>query len=79
MAIPADQLEAVAAQISAYSEVNHNYEREDRLNLWFVITAPDQERLMQVLAEIEQQTGYTILNLPLLKQYHIDLGFPLWC
>jgi len=79
MAVPVDRLEAVAAQISAYPEVNHNYEREDRYNLWFVVTAPDQARLDAVLAEMEQQTGYPILNLPLVKQFHIDLGFPLWC
>lgn len=79
IAVPGEQLETVAAQISAYPEVNHNYERENRYNLWFVVTAPDQERLDAVLTEMEQQTGYPILNLPLVKQFHIDLGFPLWC
>ncbi|WP_428622619.1 Lrp/AsnC family transcriptional regulator [Sedimenticola sp.] len=79
MAIPEQQLEAVADQISAYPEVNHNYEREDRYNLWFVATAPNQERLEQVLADMERKTGYAILRLPLEKQFHIDLGFPLWC
>ncbi len=79
MAIPASQLETVAGQISAYPEVNHNYEREDSYNLWFVVTAPDQQRLEQVLEAMEQETGYPILYLPLEKQFHIDLGFPLWC
>lgn len=79
MAIPEDKLEAVADIISAYAEVNHNYEREDRYNLWFVVTAPNQQRLDAVLEEMEQQTGYKILYLPLEKQFHIDLGFPLWC
>ncbi|MEN8166734.1 MAG: winged helix-turn-helix transcriptional regulator [Pseudomonadota bacterium] len=74
-----DLLEAVAARISAYPEVNHNYEREDHFNLWFVVTAPSQEHLERVLAQMEQETGYPILNLPLLKKFHIDLGFPLWC
>ncbi|MCW8848011.1 MAG: Lrp/AsnC family transcriptional regulator [Sedimenticola sp.] len=79
MAIPEDKLEDVADQISAYAEVNHNYEREDSYNLWFVVTAPNQQRLETVLREMEQQTGYPILYLPLEKQFHIDLGFPLWC
>jgi DNA-binding Lrp family transcriptional regulator len=79
MSIPEERLEEVAEQISAYPEVNHNYEREDRYNLWFVVTAPDQERLDTVLADMEESTGYPILNLPLEKQFHIDLGFPLWC
>ncbi|WP_275100426.1 Lrp/AsnC family transcriptional regulator [Sedimenticola hydrogenitrophicus] len=79
MAVPEALLAAVADQISAYPEVNHNYEREDSYNLWFVVTAPSQQRLEQVLAEMERQTGYPILYLPLQKQFHIDLGFPLWC
>ena len=79
MSIPEELLESVAESISGYPEVNHNYEREDRYNLWFVVTAPDQKHLEDVLADIEQRTGYKVLNLPLEKQYHIDLGFPLWC
>jgi len=79
MSIPEDKLESVAQQVSSHPEVNHNYEREDRYNLWFVVTAPSQKRLEQVLANMEQQTGYSILYLPLERQFHIDLGFPLWC
>ncbi|MCP3670393.1 MAG: Lrp/AsnC family transcriptional regulator [Gammaproteobacteria bacterium] len=79
MSIPEDKLESVARQVSDYAEVNHNYEREDRYNLWFVVTASSQEKLEQVLANIEQETGYAILYLPLERQFHIDLGFPLWC
>lgn len=79
MAVPEGQLEQVADIISSFSEVNHNYEREDRFNLWFVITAPSQERLQQVLEAMELATGLAVLNLPLEQQFHIDLGFPLWC
>ena len=39
MAVPAQQLEAVAAAVNRFPEVNHNYEREHRFNLWFVVTA----------------------------------------
>ncbi len=79
MAIPEDRLEAVAHVINRYSEVNHNYERENRFNLWFVVTAPDQAHLDAVLADMEEKTGFPVLNLPMEKPYHIDLGFPLWC
>ena len=36
MSVPECELVSVAAKISARPEVNHNYEREHRLNLWFV-------------------------------------------
>ena len=75
MAVPADQLEQVAEQVSAYQQVNHNYEREHDFNLWFVVTAENQDTLQKTLDSIEKQTGYKVLSLPLVKEYHIDLGF----
>ena len=77
MAVPPEDLERVAALVSDYAEVNHNYEREHRLNLWFVATAPDSTRLQQVLDEIAAGTGYEVFSFPLVEDYHIDLGFEL--
>ncbi|HSD59580.1 MAG TPA: Lrp/AsnC family transcriptional regulator, partial [Burkholderiales bacterium] len=75
MAVPEADLERVAAMVSAFPEVNHNYEREHRYNLWFVVTAPDTARLEQALARIAERTGHRPVFLPLLAEYHIDLGF----
>ncbi len=77
MAVPEERLEAVAELVNSFQEVNHNYEREHDLNLWFVATAPDQLHLDRALQEIEQQTGIAVLALPMLEDYHIDLGFDL--
>ena len=77
MAVPADRLEAVAEMVSAYPEVNHNYEREHRLNLWFVVTAPDHDAVSAVLADIEGRSGLEVLDLPLEEAFCLDLGFAL--
>lgn len=77
MAVPATELERVAALVSSYPEVNHNYEREHRLNLWFVTAAPDARHLQQVLDDIAARSGCEVLPFPLLEDYHIDLGFDL--
>jgi len=77
MTIPAEQLQYVAEIINQYPEVNHNYERENRVNLWFVLIARDLEHLQAVIADIEQKTGFKALYLPLLADYFIDLGFEL--
>lgn len=77
MAVPAERIEAVAAVVSSFPEVNHNYERDHEINLWFVITATDRERLEAILAQIERRTGIEVLNLPMLEDYFINLGFPL--
>ncbi len=75
MRVPATQLQQVAALINQYPEVNHNYERENRFNLWFVLIARDDAHLQSVIADIERQTGIKTLYLPLLADYFINLGF----
>jgi len=77
MAVPAARLGSVARLVSAHPEVNHNYEREHALNLWLVATAEDDSKLDQVLAAIERETALPVIALPLLVDYHIDLGFDL--
>ena len=77
MAVPPEHLAAVAAAVSRFPEVNHNYEREHRYNLWFVVTAASEGRLQAALGAIELASGYPLLALPLLEEFHIDLGFSL--
>ncbi len=75
IAVPPAELDAVADIVNRYPEVNHNYEREHRFNLWFVVTAASPGRLQQTLADISRKTGYHVLPLPLVKDYYINLGF----
>jgi DNA-binding Lrp family transcriptional regulator len=77
MRVPPGSLARVAAQVSAHAGVNHNYERENPVNLWFVATAPAAAALQWTLACIEHETGLPVLRLPLLEEFHIDLGFDL--
>ena len=77
MAVPPDKLGVVAEAVNRFPEVNHNYEREHRFNLWFVVTAGSEGRLQAALGAIEQAAGYPVLKLPLVQEYHIDLGFSL--
>lgn len=77
MDVPEERLQEVAGKISAYNEVNHNYEREHRFNLWFVVIAADAAHLQDVIDAIEQETTYKTMQLPLLDDFFIDLGFKL--
>lgn len=78
MAVPSARLESVAECVNRCPAVNHNYEREHELNLWFVLAAPVAEALDEALAGIRRRTGLDVLDLRLERAYHIDLGFPLW-
>lgn len=77
MAIPVDQLQSIADVISKFPEVNHNYERENHFNLWFVLIAQDPNHLESVITKIEMQTGFNAMKLPLLADFFINLGFEL--
>lgn len=77
MAVPPASLEAVAACVSAQPGVNHNYAREHRVNLWFVLTGRDADDVEQVLRGIERETGLPVLRLPMLQPYGVDLSFDL--
>ncbi len=77
LAVPPAQLGEIAEWVSSLPEVNHNYEREHRFNLWFVVNASHAEHLDDVLRHIEHRAGLPVLRLPLLEEFHIDLGFPL--
>lgn len=77
MAVPEERLQEVADKISAYPEVNHNYEREHPFNLWFVVIAADAAHLRSVIEAIEWETACKTMQLPLLDDFFIDLGFKL--
>lgn len=77
MAVPEARLEEVARTVSSQSEVNHNYQREHRFNLWFVVAGPSPDCVERAIVKIERDTGIDVLRLPLLEEFHIDLGFDL--
>ncbi|NVO54732.1 AsnC family transcriptional regulator [Rhodobacteraceae bacterium B1Z28] len=72
---PEEQLEEIAAQIDMEPGVNHNYQREDDWNLWFVATGPDRAHVNDTLARISRRTGLRVLDLRLVRPFNVDLGF----
>lgn len=78
IAAPPERIEDVAALVSAYPNVTHNYEREDRYSVWFTLIAPSQERIGEILREIAGETGIDdILDLPAIRLFKIRVDFDL--
>jgi DNA-binding Lrp family transcriptional regulator len=75
MAIPPDDFERVVEQVNAFPEVAHNYQRDHRLNMWFVLATETPQRIGEVIAEIEAVTGYKVLNVPKEEEFFIGLRF----
>lgn len=71
---PESRIDEVAKVINSYPEVNHNYERENELNLWFVLTGKNEEHLESVKNEIEVRTGLIVYPFEMEKPFKIDLS-----
>jgi DNA-binding Lrp family transcriptional regulator len=78
IAAPPERIDEVAAHVSAYPNVTHNYEREDRYSVWFTVIAEGPERVDEILAEIAAKTGIAdILDLPAIRLFKIRVDFDL--
>jgi DNA-binding Lrp family transcriptional regulator len=73
---PEDRFDEIAETINDYPQINHNYARDHEWNMWFVVTAGSLERREEIIAEIERETGCSVLVVPMLTDYYIDLEFP---
>ena len=71
MAVPAARFDAVVAQVNAHPEVAHNYERTHALNMWFVISADRPERIGEVAAIIEAETGIQVYQMPKTREFYV--------
>ncbi|WP_444989395.1 AsnC family transcriptional regulator [Halomonas mongoliensis] len=76
LAVPEHDFERVTAAVNAFPEVAHNYRREHRLNMWFVLATERPERIGQVIAEIEAATGLPVFNMPKQEEFHVRLHLP---
>jgi DNA-binding Lrp family transcriptional regulator len=76
--VPGERMDEVAAMISSYREVSHNFGRDHYYSLWFTITARNGEDINNVLDEILERTGIPapdLLDLPTVKKIKIDVRF----
>jgi DNA-binding Lrp family transcriptional regulator len=76
--VPENSVDEIAAIISSYEEVSHNFCRDHYYSLWFTIASQNEKGIQRVLDEILQQTGIPasdVLDLPTIKKIKIDVRF----
>ena len=76
LSVPEARFDEVAAQLEAMPEVAHNYRREHRWNMWFVLGCETPQGSAESIARIEAKTGLAVLNLPKEETFHVGLHFP---
>lgn len=74
-----DKLEEITNIINDCNNVSHNYLREHDYNLWFTITAKDNEDIQNIIKSVKNVgiSDEDILNLPAIKSFKTDVRFTL--
>jgi DNA-binding Lrp family transcriptional regulator len=76
--VPAERIDAFAAEVNRYNGVTHNYVRDNDYNVWFTFIAPSMAEIEANLEDIRRTTGVSdILNLPATRVYKIKAKFKL--
>ena len=71
--VPEDRFEEVTTQVNAFAEVAHNYRREHRLNMWFVLATSTPEGIGATVKAIEEATGLPVFPFPKEKEYFVEM------
>jgi DNA-binding Lrp family transcriptional regulator len=71
--VPEADFERIAAIVNALPEVAHNYRREHRLNMWFVVATESREAAQAALDRIGLLTGLAVHAFPKEREYFVGL------
>lgn len=77
MQVPEERFDAVAAQLDELPEVAHNYRREHRFNMWFVVACASPEAARDACARIEAMVGLKVYAFPKEREFFVELRLPL--
>ncbi len=73
MSVPDQDFDRTVEAVNAFPEVAHNYRRDHRFNMWFVVATSSAQRLDEVIAVIEQKTGFPVASFPKQEEYFLRL------
>lgn len=76
--VPNKKIDRFAKTVNRYTGVTHNYQRDNKYNVWFTFIAPSMDEIEKNLKQISEDTGVKdIINLPSTKVYKIKAHFEL--
>ena len=76
MQVPEERFEQVTEIVNAFSQVAHNYKRQHRLNMWFVVACESQQEIQSVIKEIEQKSSLSVYDFPKEEEFYVGLYLP---
>ncbi|MCP5050028.1 MAG: Lrp/AsnC family transcriptional regulator, partial [bacterium] len=74
--VPVDRIDDFTDVVNRYPGVTHNYQRDNKYNVWFTFISASMEEIDTNLKQIAEETGINdILNLPATKVFKIRAQF----
>jgi DNA-binding Lrp family transcriptional regulator len=73
LAVPEERYAAVTDIVNGFAEVAHNYRREHRLSMWFVLATETPEGIATAVAAIEAATGLPVFAFPKEREYFVEM------
>ena len=76
LAVPEERFDQVNEIVNSFEQVAHNYKRTHYYNMWFVLGTETEQEILDVIADIETQTGLEVLNAPKMEEFYVGLYLP---
>ena len=76
LSVPEERFEEVTNIVNTFEQIAHNYQRNNKYNMWFVIGTESVEEIDWVIKQIEFKTGLPVLNTPKLEEFYVGLYLP---
>jgi len=73
LSVDEKNVDKVAEMVNRHQQVAHNYRRDHKLNMWFVISAEHKGEIEKIIAEIESESGLKVYNFPREKAFYLGL------
>ena len=73
LAAPEARFDDVAETVNRLPEVAHNYRREHRLNMWFVLATESADGIAAAIRRIETDAGLPVYAFPKEREYFVDM------
>lgn len=73
IAVPEAEWAGTVEAVNAFPEVAHNYRREHRLNMWFVLATESPAGIAEVARRIEAATGLEVCLFPKEREYFVEM------
>ena len=76
--VPEERITEVAHIINQYDNISHNYQRDGEYNVWFTLTAQNDQEIDRILEQLRQKAKVSkqdMLNLPTHRRFKINVVF----